>query len=75
MTGNLDSVAALSDQKQKIEQYKVVLAQVLESGSADECKQFVIHSKLSSYSFQRIAFLELVLLSISSVEQDQVSAY
>ena len=45
MASTLDNVAALSDQKQKIEQYKVALTQVLGSGNADDCKTFVMHSK------------------------------
>ncbi len=44
MASNLDTVAGLSDQKQKIEQYKAALTDVLDSGSTQQCKQFVEHS-------------------------------
>lgn len=42
----LDSVALLSDQKQKIEQYKTLLYGILASGSRGECEDFVDHSML-----------------------------
>jgi hypothetical protein len=42
----LDSVALLSDQKQKIEQYRTLLYGILASGSRGECEEFVDHSML-----------------------------
>lgn len=47
MASSLDSVAGVSDQKQKIEQYKAALKIVLDSGSAQECKDFIDHSEYS----------------------------
>ena len=41
---SLDEVAALSDQKQKIEQYRAALQKVLQNGSTEQCKEFVDHS-------------------------------
>ena len=41
---SLDDVAALSDQKHKIEQYRAALQRVLDSGSIEQCKEFVNHS-------------------------------
>ncbi|EIE27709.1 hypothetical protein COCSUDRAFT_45959 [Coccomyxa subellipsoidea C-169] len=43
MTSSLESVAGLTDQKLKIEQYKAALAKVLDSGSAQQCKDFLEH--------------------------------
>ncbi|BDA48473.1 COP9 signalosome complex subunit 4 [Coccomyxa sp. Obi] len=43
MASSLDTVAGLTDQKQKIEQYKAALANVLDSGSTQQCKEFVDH--------------------------------
>lgn len=40
---SLDDVAALSDQKHKIEQYRAALQRVLDSGSIEQCKEFVNH--------------------------------
>jgi len=40
----LESVAQLSDQKQKIEQYRMLLNDILASGSKQECQKFVDHS-------------------------------
>lgn len=45
MASTLDSVAKLSDQKLKIEQYKAALTKVLDSGSAQQCREFIDHSK------------------------------
>ena len=42
----LDSVALLSDQKQKIEQYRTLLYGILASRSRGECEKFVDHSML-----------------------------
>ena len=42
----LDSVAELTDQKQKIEQYRLLLNDFLASGSREKCQSFVDHSKL-----------------------------
>ncbi len=41
----LEAIAAQPDQKHKIEQYKVVLQQIVGSGSVKECKGFADHSK------------------------------
>ncbi len=43
----LESVALLSDQKQKIEQYRNLLNGTLASGSREECEKFVDHSMFS----------------------------
>ncbi len=40
----LDSVAQLTDQKQKIEQYRLLLNDILASGSRQKCQSFVDHS-------------------------------
>jgi len=40
----LESVAQLSDQKQKIEQYRLLLNNILASGSKQESQKFVDHS-------------------------------
>lgn len=42
---SLEQIAALPDQKQKIEQYRQVLEGTIASGSAIECKCFVNHSE------------------------------
>lgn len=42
----LDSVAKLTDQKQKIEQYRLLLNDFLASGSRGKCQNFVDHSAL-----------------------------
>ena len=47
MMESLDDVAALTDQKQKIEQYRAALQRVLDTGSTEQCKEFVNHSKES----------------------------
>ncbi|CAL5223938.1 g6541 [Coccomyxa viridis] len=39
----LDSVAQLTDQKQKIEQYRLLLNDILASGSRQKCQSFVDH--------------------------------
>ena len=40
----LESVSKLSDQKHKIEQYRILLNGILASGSSEECQKFVDHS-------------------------------
>ena len=40
----LESVSKLSDQKHKIEQYRILLNGILASGSSEECQSFVDHS-------------------------------
>lgn len=40
----LDAIAAQPDQKNKIEQYKTVLQQIVSSGSVKECQKFADHS-------------------------------
>ena len=40
----LDAIAAQPDQKQKIEQYKVALQQIISSGNVKECHNFASHS-------------------------------
>ncbi len=44
----LDSVAKLTDQKQKIEQYRLLLNDILASGSRQKCQNFVDHSAFYS---------------------------
>ncbi|CAK0738357.1 hypothetical protein CVIRNUC_001031 [Coccomyxa viridis] len=39
----LESVSKLSDQKHKIEQYRILLNGILASGSSEECQSFVDH--------------------------------
>ena len=51
---SLDEVAALSDQKQKIEQYRAALQKVLQNESTEQCKEFVDHSALHIASLARI---------------------
>ncbi len=41
----LEAIAAQPDQKNKIEQYKAVLQQIVSSGSVQECRGFADHSK------------------------------
>ncbi|KAK9815676.1 hypothetical protein WJX72_007876 [[Myrmecia] bisecta] len=43
MASQLDSIAALSDQKQKIEQYKAALQSILAKGEVAQCESFVDH--------------------------------
>lgn len=43
----LHAVAGLSDQKQKLEQYKQLLHSILASSSVEACINFVDHSKLA----------------------------
>ena len=40
----LESVAQLTDQKQKIEQYRLLLNEILATGSREKCQSFVDHS-------------------------------
>lgn len=41
--GDLDSIAGVSDQGQKLEKYRAALDQAVASGEAQACKQFVEH--------------------------------
>ena len=50
----LESVALLSDQKQKIEQYRTLLNGILASGSTEECEKFVDHSMLPLVCLPRV---------------------
>lgn len=43
----LNAIAAQPDQKNKIEQYKTALQQIVNSGSVKECQKFADHSKAS----------------------------
>jgi COP9 signalosome complex subunit 4 len=47
MDGALASAAAIADQRQKIEQYRLILASVLSSSPPDivQAKRFLNHSK------------------------------
>jgi len=45
VNSKLNQIAAGSDQKQKSEQYKGLLHQILGSGSVEGCRAFVDHSK------------------------------
>ena len=41
---SLNAIAAQPDQKQKVEQYKAALQQIIASGSVQQCQQFADHS-------------------------------
>ena len=41
---SLNAIAAQPDQKQKVEQYKAALQQIIASGSLQQCQQFADHS-------------------------------
>lgn len=63
MEGALASVASITDQRQRIEQYKNILASVLSSDDIVQAKNFIDHSELSTRRF--LAFLRSdILLSL-----------
>jgi hypothetical protein len=43
--GALQSAAAITDQRQKIEQYKLILASIFSSNNVQNAKAFIDHSK------------------------------
>lgn len=45
MESALASAALIADQRQKIEQYKLILASVLASNDITQAKKFIDHSK------------------------------
>lgn len=45
MESALASAASIADQRQKIEQYKLILASVLASNDITQAKKFIDHSK------------------------------
>lgn len=60
MDSALASASAISDQRQKIEQYKHILATVLSSNEVAQAKQFIDHGS-STFAFYFFSFLFLII--------------
>lgn len=62
------SASAISDQRQKIEQYKHILSTVLASSDIQQAKQFIDHSNFLSLSHHNFAVNFMFMLYVSRLK-------